>query len=465
MSTTEIIPSGQNKIGADVDGFSKSLESYLKSLGLPAKNVLVEIKERQIVIANMPFIIESLDPSIMEEAYYISKFIASCGVGLFDAALNYLWNETIVNLRQKIVLFDLDYFFNVLNKETYNSEEDLQKIEDWELIKGCLKVGILSDIGFKHLDYIRDMRNFASAAHPNNTELTGLMLANWLQTCINEVLSKEPSSSALQIKKLLPSVRQETLTESDSRPIISNIERLPQDLANSLLLALFGMYTNEDILPVVRNNIQYLAKATWLKSDTKTKKAIGLRYSNFSANAQVVRKKFARDFLILVEGLAYLTEDQRSIELRECLEALINAHYGHNNFYNEEPHAKIIYNYIRDNYNIPENVRPLYVSSILTCKLGNSYGPSYSAEPYYDQMIDRFDETEIRELLRLLKDKEFTVIFQDNSRAFRFKNVVSKLADNLSNAILKQALEKLKESSNTELQNGRAYLNIKNLIE
>lgn len=39
------------------------------------------------------------------------------------------------------------------------------KLDDWELVKGCKDTGIITQIGFKHLDYIRDMRNHASAAH------------------------------------------------------------------------------------------------------------------------------------------------------------------------------------------------------------------------------------------------------------------------------------------------------------
>ncbi len=83
------------------------------------------------------------------------------------------------------------------------SEEDLQKLDDWELITGCRETGIISPIGYKHLDYIRDMRNFASAAHPNQNELSGLQLAAWLQTCIREVLGKEPEGQLSKFELLL----------------------------------------------------------------------------------------------------------------------------------------------------------------------------------------------------------------------------------------------------------------------
>ncbi len=464
MTSKVLVPYVKNEINNDVDEFSKGLETYLTTLGLPCENVLVEIKERKIVIANMPSIVESLQEDKLDEAYYISKFIASCGVGLFDAALNYLWNETIVNLRQKIIYFDLEYFFNLLGKESYHTEKNLKKIEDWELIRGCHEAEIISDIGFKHLDYIRDMRNFASAAHPNNTELDGLQILSWLQTCIKEVLSKEPSAHALVIKRLLPSIREETFTESDARPIIRSIEQLPQDLANSLLIALFGMYTDDQVESIVQNNIKFLAKTVWLRSDDKTRNNIGLKYSTFSAHAQITRKELAKDFLNLVNGLGYLTDDQRSIEMGECLKALQTAHNGHNNYYNEEPHAKILSLYVRNNPSIPNNIRFFYVKVIITCKLGNWYGYSYVANNYYTEMIKRFGDEEIKEFLSLLRDREFRSAFGDPKRAIRFKKIAKYLANNTPNALLTQALEKVIESSNIRLGNGRAYSNVKDLI-
>ena len=99
------------QITDDVYTFSKELKSYLELLDIPTTDVLVEIKERETVIINMPRVVEDLTPTQKGRAYYISKFIASCVVGLFDAALNYLWNETIVNLREKVIRFDLDYFY------------------------------------------------------------------------------------------------------------------------------------------------------------------------------------------------------------------------------------------------------------------------------------------------------------------------------------------------------------------
>jgi len=165
-----IDPRAVATIDVTVDQLSTGLTRYLLDLGLPTDSVLVTPAERMRVLSNVPAVVGDLQAEQRARAYYISKFIAACGVGLFDAALNFLWNETISNLREKVARFDLDYFLDSIIPEkrrpNFKSADDLDKLEDWELIRGCLETGIITEIGFKHLDYIRDIRNYASAAHP-----------------------------------------------------------------------------------------------------------------------------------------------------------------------------------------------------------------------------------------------------------------------------------------------------------
>ena len=462
---------GSKQITEDVFEFSKGLKLYLEQLNLPTTDVLVEIRERETVIKNMPKVVENLNPPQQERAYYISKFIASCGVGLFDAALNYLWNETIVNLREKVIRFDLEYFYdstigNSDKRKKFKTEDDLQKLNDSELVTGCLKTGIITDIGYRHLDYIRDMRNFASAAHPNHNELTGLNLVDWLQTCIIQVLAKEPAGPVLEIKKLLHSIRNETLTEKDSTPIISNVQQLPQDLVHSLLRTIFGMYTDEKVGVSVRNNINLFAEAVWTQSDESAKNDIGLNYASFSANAEIKRKELAKTFLEIVAGLSYLTEDIRAIEMKDSLDTLLTAHYNHNNFYTEEPHARILLKYVSQTGLIPKAIRSYYVKVLLICKLGNRYGVSFTAEPYYNTMITRFQDDEIKEFLGLLNDTELISIFQISEMANNFKQIANLLLENnTKNEVLKNALDVIVEGSIKDMQTTKAYLNVKEIIK
>ena len=87
------------EIQQNVDSFTYGLMRYLKSLGLPSQNVLTNVGERMRVLDNLHSVVESLDGNLRGNSIYISKFTAACSVGLFDAALNFIWDETIASLR------------------------------------------------------------------------------------------------------------------------------------------------------------------------------------------------------------------------------------------------------------------------------------------------------------------------------------------------------------------------------
>jgi len=452
----------------NVDIFSQQLSNYLQSLDLPIDDVLVQISERRQVLLNMPSILSNLRPEQQIRAYYISKFIASCVIGLFDAALNYLWNETIVNLREKIIHFDLNYFFDSTisgnDRAKFITEEDLLRIEDWQLIKGCRDTGIISNIGFMHLDFIRNMRNFASAAHPNQTQLTGIQLASWLDTCIREVLAKEPSGPVIEIKRLLKSLREETLDERSTTPINANILKLPADLVHSLLRTIFGMYTDEKLSQNTRNNINLISKTIWEHSETNAKEDIGLKYAHFSIHAELKRKELAREFLTKVGGLSFLSEDQLAIEMNERLESLLKAHYDFNNFYTEEPHARALSKLIPETGIIPDVVRYLYVKALIICRLGNPYGISLGAKPYYDLMIQRFRDVEIIEFLNLLNDSDILSIIQYEDKSELFSDIALKLEDQTVDEVIISALRKIRTYPKRDIVSRKAYKEISKTI-
>ena len=282
--SSELVPVTEGEIQTSLDSYSKGLMQYFESLGLPQENVLVSVAERRKVIMNLPSVIELVPAPNRSESVYISKFIAACGAGLFDAALNFIWDETVNSLREKVARFDLDYFYDSVvtnpdRRKKLRAADDLVELDDWELVRGCHLTGILTELGFRHLDYIRNMRNWASAAHPNQNELTGLQLISWLETCVREVIAKEPSGPVIEVKRLLHNIRTATLTTGDVPPIIKNIELLPHDLATSLLRTVFGMFVDPAMATTTRNNIRLIAKSAWDHAPEESRQELGVKYS------------------------------------------------------------------------------------------------------------------------------------------------------------------------------------------
>ncbi|MBD2782752.1 hypothetical protein [Xenorhabdus szentirmaii] len=457
MSNSIVITS-QSQVATSVDQFSNGLTTYLGELGLPTSQVLVPVAERSRVINNLPELITLIDYNQRTTSIYLSKFISACGAGLFDAALNFIWDETIVNLRNKIIRFDIEYFYDSVvtddnRRKKLKDEHDLVKIEEWELIRGCHLTGILSDIGYKHLDYIRDMRNWASAAHPNQNELTGFQLISWLETCIKEVIGKEPEGVAIEIKRFLSNIRNNVLTSMDAEHINAALEHLPQDLGTSLLRTLFGMYTAQNVTVQVKNNIRLICNKTWQMAPDTARFECGLKYATYASNGETLRKEAANEFLTLVGGLPYLPKDTLSVEISEKIGNLYMAHIGHNNFYNEPAHARTLDSYVSSTGLVPDSVRKQYVKTIIMAKIGNGHGISTMAESYYDSMLTKFGDDEIKEFVCLLSDSEVSSRVCLPSCYKGFQHLATYFASRTTNQISLQAIRFISQATTQQLPN------------
>ena len=443
-------------ISSTVDTYDKGLVTYLASLGLPTERVLVAVAERGKVLLNLPDVVRQLPGTGIDDAHYISKFVAACGAGLFDAALNFIWDETVKNLRAKVAAFDLEYFFKSAitdpdRLKKLQTEEDLQKIDDWELIRGAHLTGILSDIGYRHLDYIRSMRNWASAAHPNQNELTGLQLVSWLETCIREVIGKEPSGPVIVVRQLLDNLRNHTLATGDIPPISQNISLLPADLATSLVRTVFGMFADPNVAATTKQNIRWVAPAAWQKTPEQVRSELGTRYAVYAANADLPRKEAAKEFLQIVSGLNYLPEDTQVVELTEKINNLLTAHNGFNNFHNEPAHAKALFNSVPNTGQVPEAVKYNFVKTILMCYIGNGYGVSVAAYNYYEQLIARFHDNESWIIAHLMLDEEVASRLQLPDCSRRFRSLIQTLHTKATNTTVATALAHIQNRTDPQL--------------
>ena len=193
--TQELSLYNSNELSTELTEYDRKMLTLFSYLGLPTESILVSIDERKRVFKNVEDVLSLLPIETLRGSTYISKFLSAVSAGLFDAALNYLWDETIKQLRIRVAQYDIQYFYDLAvtsseKRKKLDTAEDLPKIDDSELIQGSKEIGLISDIGYRMLDNIKYMRNWASAAHPNQSELTGLQLITWLETCIKENCSK-----------------------------------------------------------------------------------------------------------------------------------------------------------------------------------------------------------------------------------------------------------------------------------
>lgn len=403
-------PSG---VLTDLQRFETVVRAQLAQVGLPSEQVFVDVSERHTMLSNVSGVLSGLDEEGRSRSHYISKMIAASAVGLFDAALNYLWDELVNELRRRVAGFDLKYFYDIAAgssdlRKHLKAESDLSKVDDANLLRAAREIGLLTDVGFQRLDHIRFMRNHASAAHPNQVTLTGLDLASWLQICIREVITTPPDTVTATTGRLLANIKKDRLDGDAVRDAAAFFDQLPGDRADTLANGLFGLYTDSDRSPTVADNVRTLWAKLWPFVSEDTRRTYGLRHARARASAETDIATAARELIDLVDASSYLTDEVRAVEIAEILEALIAAHDGINNFYTEAAPARQLAQLVGAQGTIPAAVNLQYVRTVVSVFLGNGHGVSWAALPTYRNLLQQFDGTAAGIALRLCLDPVYS---------------------------------------------------------
>ena len=88
----------------------------------------------------------------------------------------------------------------------------------------------------------------------------------------------------------------------------------------------------------------------------------------------------------------------------KLIKQLESTHHGIDNFYNERPFAERLAN-LRNS--IPIQLVKEYVYVISLSYVGNSYGTSRTAEPFYEEIIKNYSVREIDKLFELLSEDNY----------------------------------------------------------
>ncbi|WP_394524593.1 hypothetical protein [Paenarthrobacter nicotinovorans] len=393
--STDLVPAG-NPSGGSLTTALGSFENVILAeadrLDLPAEGVVAEQRNRVLVLGNMHNVIELLPLERRRAAMYLSKFMVAVGAGLLDAALNYLWDETIGELRNRIIDYDLQYFFDQAatdpqKRKELDGPEDLEKITDDELIRSAARIGFISDLGLNQLDLVRHMRNHASAAHPNQHELTPYALLGYLETCIKEVITLPQSPTMIETSTLLRNIKSATLAKADAGRYDALFSGLRKEQTEVLAKGLFGIYVNTESSNTARDNVRSILPKIWDRLSDETKFGFGIRYARFKANLDESQATHARELLEALGAASYLPEDVRVSEIDEILDRLMGVHSAMNNFYNEPPLARELSEYVGDQV-VPRGVEEKYVHALVEVYIGRASGISWSADSVYKDLIE-----------------------------------------------------------------------------
>lgn len=410
MSSQQLTRVDSKELAAETAVFT----AYLQQFGLPVDNIIATTPERSIIAANLPVLLDSLPSSEKKDARYLSKFVGATAIGLFDAALNYVWNEVVLNLRKKACVYGLELFFDAAvggkNRDLYKTEADLAGLKDSVLLDTCRKLELVSDVVFRKLDHILTMRNEVAASHPNVEKIGGFELLGWLQTCMKDVLQDRPSESAIQIRAFIDNLkgRADPIDDGTTARLVNELKNLSLPHVHNLLITVFGMFVAAESSQVLRLNISKIAPAVWQHASGQVKLSLGIKIDTYRTNLDAARLARGQEFLRVVDGLSYESVPAKVVALDTLADQLRSAHAGYDNFYNEPQYIIEILRYCSAEQGIPKESLSKLTKTIVRCRLGRGLtyceGVSPSAKPLYDKFLTLLDDQGIAWSLGALFD-------------------------------------------------------------
>lgn len=465
MSSELIAKSGAGFLATDTTKF----EAYLEHLGLPTENIIAALSQRQIIENNLPAFIESLPPEVKRDARYLSKFVAGAAIGLFDASLNYVWNEVVLNLREKVVLYGLDMFFDAAvgggRREFYSTEEDLSGLKDNTLVNTCRKLELISDIVYTKLNHILTMRNDIGASHPNSYSINAFELLGWLQTCVQDILNDKPSVSAIQIKSFIENLKKSLAVLDDAT--IKSMEKPLNELSlqntDNLLNSIFGIYTADVTSNIVRKNISLFSPHIWNKCSDNVKYKLGITIDGYRNNLHNEKHNLGVEFFTFCDGNRYQSLDAKIISLDSHADDLLEARYAWDNFYNEPPHMRKILSFLKTESDIPTERIQKLIKIVLICRIGKgiayNLGVSTAGKPLYDSFFGMLGDQNIINTLIAMHSNEVRVNLDNKYCQAHMVSVLNILKGNARSERIQEMLTFLisNESILNKIHNDKRY--------
>lgn len=328
----------------------------------------------------------------------IARMCIAVSTGLFDSAVNYSWNASVLHLREKVKNFGLPVVAQIIQKDF--EEKHLLDLQDSELLDLCVKLNFVSEDGFFFLDQCRNIRNNFSAAHPTIGTLNDREFITFLNRCVKYALADSVSPRGIDIGAFISAVKGTRFTDDQCSVWVERLDAT-HDAQRELLFGMaHGIYCDPAIAEPARLNALDLCDAYKEKFTSAIRSDLINKHSEYLAKGDEARHRASQKFFERLSLLSLLNQPEVHSIISKSIKSLWRVHQEFNNFYNEPPFAERL-EQISKQQALPETVQEEFVQTVVGCYIGNPYGISRAAESFYISMIQGLSPREIIMMIQL----------------------------------------------------------------
>jgi hypothetical protein len=311
--------------------------------------------------------------------------------GNFELAASFVWIRTMALLKKQLASLGGTFIAELLQRPDIDEFTEITSaISDSEAISLARDLGILTPLQTLRLLNSQSVINhFSTAGSDTEDDLEESMSQEeavlCLKVCVQGILGHQ-SVGVSEDFKLFRTKLESTTFDSNS-PEIIRLESSPYffvKTAISILLSLFKTSKGAQLEHTARN-AQLIIPRFWKDLKSPEKWQIGQTYAEEFSEGRTDSVKALYSVLLAVSGFDYVPENLRSSTFVRIASAVIAAHQGMNNFYNEPAPMRELASM---GTSIPGPALAMCMTAVLCVKLGNMYGTSHAAQSYADQVLN-----------------------------------------------------------------------------
>ena len=380
-----------------------AINELTAALGIP-RDVLASQEEIEYAWRDLPRELREIPVDLRGEL--IARMCVAVSTGLFDGAMNYIWNAAILQLRQKIRNFGLAVVAQIQQSDF--EERHLVELQDSRLLDLCLKLNIIDEDGFFFLDQCRDVRNNFSAAHPTMGTVNDREFTTFLNRCVRYALADSSSPKGVDIGAYISAVKGLRFNDHQCQIWIQRLTETHDAQRQMLVNMVHGVYCDPATAEPARLNALDICRGLSGNFTAAIKSDLINSHSDYVAKGFEDKHTASLQFFEKLGLLSLLNESEQHVVFSRAIDRLWNAHNGMNNFYNEPPFAERLLE-VSQQGAIPETIQDHFVQTVVSCRIGNGYGISNAAVSYYNDIIRGFSPREVATLIRSAMSPSTTI--------------------------------------------------------
>jgi len=315
--------------------------------------------------------------------------------GDYEIGVNYLWVKAMAALKRELGTLGVEFLGEMLGRGDVDSDDDVQLLlTDKDALRLSEELGMVSSTEAMRLRQSLELishfaKNEFSGAGVISEEMDDAEAARAVKACIKNILGKPRIEVAHRFVEFREDLLNSLLRAEDTTvQLLTSSPYFFRKLSISILLSAIKT-TGGALLEISLGNLNIILPLLWDSIRETEKWQVGQTYAEVYASGKSSATQGMKQALLKVYGFDFVPENLRSDTFVKAADAIIKAHEGFDNFYNEVAPVRTLE---KLGSVIPAPALASCASALLTVTLGNRYGRSRAAATIAESILERLSK-------------------------------------------------------------------------